>query len=273
MSTMMTTNVQALASSESAALILGPLLDEGLGTRPEIAQVAQTGATEYRVPVVRAGAAAAWVREGEEITPSGLDLEELIITPAKLAGLVPISRELAEDSAPSAVEEVGRSLATSVIFHADAALLGNAEAPGPEGLAHQDGVQEIDGGGLDSLDPLHAAKTEIAVAGGTATSIVAHPRDILRLAQLKDADGSNRGLVEDTTTVVGLPLFPSAHATEGTIWVLDSQAITTVIRSTVEVESSRDVYFSSDRIAVRATARMAYGFAYPERLARITISG
>lgn len=272
MSTKMTTNVQALASSERAALILGPLLDEGLGTRPEIAQVAQTDATEYRIPVVRAGAAAAWVREGEEIVPSGLDIDELTIVPRKLAGLTPISRELAEDSAPSAVEEVGRSLARSVIFHADAALLGNAEAPGPEGLAHQEGVQEIDGGALTSLDPLHSAKTEIAVAGGTATSILAHPRDVLKLAQLKEGDGSNRGLVEDTTTVVGLPLIASQHATEGTVWVLDSQAITTVIRSTVEVESSRDVYFSSDRIAVRATARLAYGFPYPERIAKVTIS-
>lgn len=273
MSTMLTTNVQALASSDRAALILGPLLDEGLGTRAEVAQVAQTGATEYRIPIVRSGAAAAWVSEGEEIAPSALDVGELTITPRKLAGLVPISRELAEDSSPSAVEEVGRSLAQSVIFHADAALLGNAEAPGPEGLAQQTDVQEIDGGALASLDPLHSAKTEIAVAGGTATSIVAHPRDILKLAQLKDADGSNRGLVEDTTTVVGLPLIASQHATEGTVWVLDSSAITTVIRENVEVESSRDVYFSSDRIAVRATARLAYGFAYPERLAKITITG
>ncbi|WP_261624354.1 phage major capsid protein [Nesterenkonia marinintestina] len=272
MSTMLTTNVQALATDDRSSLVLQPLLDTSIAARAEVAQVFTTGSTTYRVPVVRAGAAAKWTAEGEEILPSGVDIDEVTIVPSKVAGLIPISRELAEDSAPSAIETVGHSLANAIIWRTDEAFFGNAEAPGPAGLAGLSDVHEVDGGTLDNLDPLLHARTEVAVNGGTPTAILAHPRDVMRVAQLKDSEGSNRALIEDVTTVLGLPVIASEHATEGTLWVIDSSAIATVVRDTVTVESSRDVFFSSDRVAVKATARVGFGFIHPEKLAKVNVT-
>jgi hypothetical protein len=45
------------------------------------------------------------VAEGAEITPSDPKLPELTVTPAKVAGLTIISRELADDSSPAAASQ------------------------------------------------------------------------------------------------------------------------------------------------------------------------
>lgn len=261
----------AVAIEHKPELLLAPILAEAIATRAEVATVHQQadGHHGFRIPLVSAEAVANWTAEGQEIDPTSMELDELLVSPSKVAGLLPISRELALDSSPSAAALVGQSLARAVVSRIDQAFMGNLSAPAPAGLGSTSPTEVATG--LDNLDALLEAKAAIGAAGGTATALLAHPADALKLGQLKDADGSNRALVEDVATVASLPLIQTAHATEGQLWVIDREAVHVVIRENVEVVSSDQAFFSSDRIAIRGTARIGFGFSAPERLARITI--
>jgi HK97 family phage major capsid protein len=106
------------------------------------------------VPVVEGDAAAAWVPEGGDITPSDAAFDELVVRPQKVAGLSIISRELAEDSAPSAQQLVGESLAQSIANAVDQAFFGNAVTNGPNGLLSVTGVSVVDTAGtIANTDP------------------------------------------------------------------------------------------------------------------------
>ena len=264
-----TISLSTLATTEQAGLILEPLLAQAVAANSAVATVHSTGATEFRIPRVDSDAAAAWTNEGEEITPSGVDVDEILVTPRKAAGLVPVSRELAEDSSPDAATLIGRSLSRALIDQVDRAFFGNLPAPAPKGLESLEATELSTD--LTNLDGLLEARAAIAAAGGTATAILAHPQDALALGKLKDSETSNRALIDDVSTVVSLPVIQSAHATAGALWIVDSSTIHTVIREDVSVESSRDVYFSSDRVAIRATMRIDYGFSHPDRIVKLTI--
>lgn len=265
-----TTSLHQIAPTEQAGLILTPLLEQAIATNPVVSTTHTTGATSFRIPIVDEDAIAAWTEEGEEILPSGVTLDELEITPPKVAGLIPVSRELAQDSSPDAATIIGASLSRALIYQMDAAFLGALAAPAPQGLSSltTPGITTD----LSNLDALLEAKATIGIAGGSASVILAHPNDALKLAQLKDSDGSNRALVDDVSTVASLPVLQTKHATEGELWIIDRGAVHVVLREDVNVTSSSEVYFSSDRVAVRATARVGFGFPYPGRLVKVTIS-
>jgi HK97 family phage major capsid protein len=61
------------------------------------------------------------VAEGAEITPSDPTLQELVVTPPKVAGLTIVSREMADDSDPAAAQVVGDGLARDIARRIDQA--------------------------------------------------------------------------------------------------------------------------------------------------------
>ena len=73
-------------------LVVQPALDASVFA--QVATTVTTSAHNYRIPNVSADSTAAWVAEGAEITPSDPTLQELTVTPPKVAGLTIISREL-----------------------------------------------------------------------------------------------------------------------------------------------------------------------------------
>ncbi|GAA1103544.1 phage major capsid protein [Nesterenkonia jeotgali] len=265
-----TTSLHQIAPTDQAGLILTPLLEQAIATNSVVSTTHTTAGTSFRIPIVVEDAIASWTNEGEEILPSDVALDELEVTPRKVAGLIPVSRELAEDSSPDAATIIGTSLSRALIHQMDAAFLGALAAPAPQGLSSLT-TPELSTD-LSNLDALLEAKATIGIAGGSASVILSHPNDALKLAQLKDADGSNRALVADVSTVASLPVIQTRHATEGELWIIDRGAVHVVLREDVTVTSSTDVYFSSDRVAVRATARIDFGFPYPDRLVKVTIS-
>jgi HK97 family phage major capsid protein len=76
----------------------------------------------------------AWTAEGAEIPVTDPDLDELVVTPPKLAGLTVVSNELMADSDPSALDVVGQGLVRDLQVKLDAAYFGNTVANGPSGL-------------------------------------------------------------------------------------------------------------------------------------------
>jgi HK97 family phage major capsid protein len=87
------------------------------------------------------------------------------------------------------------------------------------------------------------------------------------LSTLREATGSNMPLrgadltVATRRTILGAPLFTSPAVPAGTVYGILADRVMVVMRDDVRLEVSREAYFSSDRVAVKATIRV--GFAYP----------
>ncbi|GAA1485922.1 hypothetical protein GCM10009625_27260 [Brachybacterium fresconis] len=266
--------VDSILPPEYGALITDPLEAEALAFRPQVAtttRLAEHGV--LRIPRVVSDAAAQWVEEGQEIATSEPTLDEITVIPTKVAGLVPTSRELANDSNPGAMDIVGRSLARAIRDQIDAAFTGDLAAPAPSGLASlTDGINVIESGPLTDLDPIYEARAAVESAGGSATVVLVNPADALALRKVKESDSSSRGLLDTLDTLDGVPVIRHAGITAGQLWVIDNSAVYTALREDVEIAISDGPYFTSDRIAIRATARVGIAFPYPGRLARIDVT-
>lgn len=273
-----TAGASSILPPEHSSLVTGPLEAQSIAFNEALATVVTTGAHEFHIPILKSNAEAMWVEEGGEITPEEPTMGELTVVPSKTAGLVPVSRELANDSAPSAQEMIGNSLAADIVRNVDTAFLGNLASPAPKGLASLPeanadawlNVATVDtGAAITNLDPFAAAVAACEAAGGNITGWLMHPNDALALANLKDATGSNKALLDNAREILGRPVIVSNKATPGVRWGIDSAAVTTVLREDVEIAVSDGVYFTSDRLAIRATLRVGFGFHTPNRLVKM----
>ncbi|MFC3299791.1 phage major capsid protein [Arthrobacter agilis] len=244
---------------EYSELITKPITEQALAFQLALATAVTTGASTLNIPIVEEDAGASWVAEGAEISPDDPVLGELPITPAKVAGLTIISRELARDSSPDAQRIVGDGLARSIIAQVNAAWLGNLASPAPKGLASLTDTATV-AGDLTNLDAFAEAVAAAEGEGANITGWVLSPVDALAVAVLKTATGSNQALTNDPRVLQGRPVFVDAKVPTGTAWGLDSSTAITVLREDVEIAVSEDAFFSSDRVAIRATARIGFGF-------------
>ena len=131
---------------EVGQLVVQPVIAASVALT--VSSVVTTDAHQYRLPVITADPTAGWFAEGVDITPSDATVDEVIVTPAKVAGLTIISRELAEDSTPDAAQVVGDGLARDLARKIDLAFFANTTANGPDGLLSLT-PQTVDTGGRD----------------------------------------------------------------------------------------------------------------------------
>ncbi|NLV77780.1 MAG: phage major capsid protein [Rhodococcus sp.] len=266
------------------ALIVQPVT--AMSVAMEVADVIPTKSTKYRVPVVTDDPSAAWVAEGGEIPATDAVLDEIEVIPSKVAGLSIISRELATDSTPEAQQIVGNGLARDIAKKVDAAFFGTnitddgppivRDAARPLGLLDVTGYQSVDTSGtITNTDPFAEALSKAETVGATVTSFIAHPDTVLTLAKVKKADGSNEPLLgNDPTaptkrTVLGVPLYSSPAVAAGDIWAIPRDRVQVVLRDNVTLDVDGSAYFTSDRIALRATMRV--GFAFPHAAAIVRL--
>jgi HK97 family phage major capsid protein len=261
--------------------LLNPVEAGSIATR--VATVVRTASPSYRLPMVAKDPTAAWVAEGEEIPLSDAQFDEEIVEPTKVAGITVVTRELAEDSSPEAVETIGRGLARDIALKVDAAFFGDLPAPAAAGLGSlttgmPGDVQALSAGAaFDNLDVFAAAQSAAAEVGAALTSFVANPADALALARLKESEGSNRPLLGSDPTqptqrlIGGVPLIVSSAVPAGTIWGLPQNAVYVVIREDADIVSDdgKGQFFTSDRVAIKATMRVGFGF--PQRSAIVKI--
>lgn len=260
----------AILPPEYAQLIITPVLDDALAFDSDVATIIRTEAHEFHLPVLNEDAAANWVAEGDEITPSAPNLAEAVVVPAKVAGLTVVSRELAQDSNPSAQRVVGESLARAIVRQVDAAFLGALPAPAPAGLGTLTNSSTITGASLNDLDVFAQAVAEAENNGGNTTAFIMNPTDALALAEIKTGTGSNQALLNDPRTILGRPVKVNKNVPQGTIWAVDKTRIFSVIREDTTLAVSPDAFFSSDRIALRATMRIGFAVAQSKALVKIT---
>lgn len=254
-----------------------------------IYQVSQTvviGSHEYRFPILAEDPSAAWVLEGQEIPADDAVVDELVVTPKKVAGLSVISRELATDSInESAAEVVGQAIARDIAKRVDQAAFGlTTPANGPRGLHSLDDVSVVDASsGVTDLDPFAAGQSLAEQQGAAVSYWVASPAVALHLATLKRETGSNEQLLQPDATlptrraIAGVPLVVSPAVEDFVIWGIPGTpdtagAFSFVVQAqdaTLDVDASP--FFTSDRIAIRATLRVAFGWPHPQSVVRIDL--
>ncbi|MBF6298039.1 phage major capsid protein [Nocardia amamiensis] len=269
-----TSGIGGLLPEQIHALIVRPVERDSVAF--QVSTVLQTDSTSSIFPVVKEDPAAAWVAEGEEIAPDDSEHAEIEVVHRKVAGLTIVSRELAEDSNPSALDIVGSGLVRSIVGKVDQAFFAAATVNGPAGIGSTT-HQFVDiGSGIVDLDPFAEAISLAEEKGALITSFVAAPATVLALSQLKElTTGSNKPLLgpdpsrPGARSVLGVPLLSSPFVTDGDVWAVPKQFVFTTLRSGTRLTISEDAYFSSDRVGVKATLRCGFGFPHPASIVRI----
>jgi HK97 family phage major capsid protein len=184
---------------------------------------------------------------------------------------------MANDSQPAVQEIIGQGLARDLAKKVDAALFSvTTGANAPAGMGSLLDVTEVDAGAAyTNLDWAAEAISEAEQVGATVTSFVCSPATALTLAKLKDETGSNRPLLgNDPATptgkvVAGVPLISTPAITGTEVYALDGRRVFAILRKDIELQVSTDVFFTSDRVAIRGIIRV--GFAYPSHKSIIKI--
>lgn len=275
---MATTRVTAsplVAPEDVGRLVLEPLTQAAVCTRPGITTVVRTDRSSYRVPVLRADGAVGFVAEGAEIPLSSATFDEVIVVPQAIKGLDALTSELLADAEGNAAQLIGDRLINATAAAADKAFFSVQPSPAPSGIAAAlaatgSEVQKVNvTGAWASLDPFIDAAALVEQAGANVTGWVANPVDLQALSKLKTASGSLVPLLpagNDPTqparrVIEGRPVYASNAVAAGTVWGLDASRVLTVLRQDAEVVTDAGAYFSSDRIGVRVTVRLAWGIA------------
>ncbi len=274
--TSVTGGTHGLLPDEIGALVTQPVRRMSVALNPMVATVVATLDHEYRLPIVKGDAGAAWIAEGTEIAASDADFDELIVRPQKVGGLSIISRELAEDSSPSAQAIVGEGLAQSIATKVDNAFFGDSVVNGPSGLLSLTGVQTVDtGGAITNTDPFAEALSLAETVGAQITAFIAHPTTVLQMSRVKKQAGSNEPLLGYDASqptqrqVLGVPLGSHPGVGVGDIWAIPSAKVFAVLRDDVRLEVDRSRYFESDRVGIKATLRIGFAFPHPAAIVRL----
>jgi len=271
------TGVAGILPDDYAALIVQPVIDRAVATNTST--TIRTESTTTHVPTLTDDVSAAWVAEGEEITPDDPTFTETAVTPSKVAALSIISREMAQDSSPASSEIVGASMVRDIARQVDAAFFGALAAPAPSGLDALAGISTVNAGtSWADLDPFAEAQSLAEAEYAMITGFVANPADVLALMTLKSATGSNAALLQPDPTapatrqINGVPLYTSPAVTAGEVWAVPEERALAIVRDDVRLEVSNDAYFSSDRVGVRATMRVGFAFPHPASIVKISIT-
>ncbi|MGV0684360.1 phage major capsid protein [Mycolicibacterium thermoresistibile] len=271
-----TSNAAALTPEEVGALVIRPLMEQSVAA--QVSTIVPIRSTTLRVPVVSADPTAAWTAEGAEIEVSDPTIGEVEVTPKKLAGLTVVSSELVADSSPAALRIVGDGLVRDLKRKLDAAYFGTTVTNGPSGLGSLASTDVDAGDEWSNLDPFEEAKSRAEEHHTVLTAFACNPATAVALAQLKEATGSNKALLGADPTaptnrvIGGVPLYVSADVEDDTVWGIPQQHSLLVYRQDAQVVTDTSAFFTSDRVAVRATLRASFGFTYPDAVVRISLA-
>lgn len=270
-----------LSVEQISALVVRPLSQASVALRISTVVPIDTGS--LRVPVVTADPAAAWVAEGGEITASDPTIAEIDIVPKKLAALTVISSELANDTSPAAQQVVGDGIVRDLQRKIDAAYFGNTTSNGPSGLLSI-AANAISGGvvanGFKDLDWAESARTNAEQHNTVVSAFVASPNTVLALSNIKEytTAGSNKHLLGSDPTqpgqrvVSGVPLLSSPAIADNVIWAVPQSRSLVALRQNVDLRPDSSVFFTSDRIAIRATLRLSWAFTDAAAFSKVTLT-
>src|SRR6478672_4515914 len=220
-----TTFAPILTPEQVGTLVITPLTQ--LSIAGQTMTTVQTGSHVYRIPIVTADPSASFVPEAGEIPVSDATVTELNVTPAKLAALSVISRELADDSTPSAAQTIGDGITRDLQRKLDQALFSATTPNGPGGLPGVSGVSTVSAGAsYANLDAFSDALYTSANNNGEITSWVTNPGTAMVLSKLKQGTALNSPLLQPDPTqpgkrqISGVPLLtsPAVPVANNQVW-------------------------------------------------------
>lgn len=269
-----TNSAGILRPEEVHDLIVLPLTQESVAF--QASTVVQTNSHDYRIPTLTGDPDTTWVNEGAEIPVDDADLGEVVVTPRKAAGLTVVSNELAADSSPEATKVIGDRLVQSLRRKVDAAWFATATTNGPAGLGGIAATTVYAGAAFGSLDPFLEAIAAAQNVGAQLTSFVTHPDTALALGKIKKATGSNEPLLQPDPAkptgriIAGVPVLVSPDAPNtGVVYGIPAAVTFVVVRKDVEVVADASAFFTSDRVAIRAVARIGFGFPHEDAVVKV----
>ncbi|PBC35023.1 phage major capsid protein [Rhodococcus sp. ACS1] len=202
--------------SAGGAVVPTPLAAEVLDLARNASQVFAAGATTVpmtsqtlKLPRLVGEGAPAWRSENAPITAGDLSFDTVTFTAKSLDRLVILSRELFEDSDPSAGDVISQAFAAQLALELDrAALRGTGTPPEPRGVLNTAGITSTAHGAagtaIGNYDWLLDAAGAVASNNYTANAHIVAPRTVTSLQKLKDLQGAYLAAPQGL-----LPILPS----------------------------------------------------------------
>jgi HK97 family phage major capsid protein len=269
-----------LTAEQDAQLVELPLRNESVAMR--VSNLISTNAHSIRVPLLVGDVTnGGFVPEGEEVPVGGATLGEVDIVPAKTNALTVLSRELIADSEPGALTLVGQSLVATLVKVIDAAYFASSTVDGPAGLLSITPSNVDAGDAWQTLDAFEGAKSISEQHGTVVDNFVCSPQTALALSVLKanPGVGSNVPLLQPDPTAPasrtissGVPLLTSPSIGANIVWVIPQNRVVFALREGITVEKDTSVFFTSQRVALMATARVGWKVLDELAISKITLS-
>ena len=269
-----TAGAAILSPEDVAQLLIRPVEQESLAGL--VGTVVQMTGNSLRAPAIQTDPAAQWVAEGSEIAASDAVFAEVSAPARKVAGLSIITSELAADSSPSAIEQVGAGLKRDLVRRLNAAFVGNLSAPAPAGLGSVTGATVVPvGASWANADGFVDGVAAAAAVGAEINSWVVSAADYVALRKIRTASGSNQSLLQvgpdGGLTLEGGTVHVSSDLAAGTAWGIPRDRVLLGLREDASVVADSSAYFSSDRVGIRATLRATFLFNHPAALIKLTV--
>ena len=241
--------------------------------------------TSDRTRFPRLGAAtASGVAEAAEFSEDTPDVDLVDLVAQKFAVYTLLSTELEEDLTQDALSLFGQNMLEALARKVDRGFLEGAGASDVIGLRNITGVNSTSVAALPAdFDKFSDALYEAQLDNAEPNVWIAHPRSWNTLSKIKTGISSDKTTLLEPSpqdaprTLLGLPVHLSTQITltEGAgagSWVaaLDTSQVVIGIRRPARLEVSRDVKFSSDQVAIRATTRVAFAALNPEGISLLT---
>jgi HK97 family phage major capsid protein len=242
---------------------------------PGINMITASNGDRMRFPRFNA-VSVAGTAEAATLNAAATDLDAIDIVFQKFSTYETISTELEEDFSADALEVLGRRMLRDLAARVDSGFLQGTGASDTVGIFTQPGVSTTSVAALPTdFDKVSEAIYQLELNDGTPSAWIMHPRSWRIYKQIKT------GIASDKTTLLadpqlapkslaGLPVFTSSaiSLTSGagagsTVAVVDPTQIVVVTRRPARLEVSRDVNFSTDQVAIRATTRVGLGVIDP----------
>jgi hypothetical protein len=216
-----------------------------------------------------------WTLEGAALPPVTMNDSALVSTPRKLAALIALSNESLDDSSIPIGDLTGVAIRDSVAPILDDGLLhGTGTPPQPSGIL---AVATAAANKPDLRQAVIGAWGEIVNAGAPADSVVAFVPPTV-LATEWERTGTTGDVIHQDAPDQTLTLGPgirtvavpklAAGTTPPEILVADVSSLYLVQRDPLVIETSREVYFASDQLALRVKGRFAVACPTPGKSLR-----
>ena len=268
------------AASVGLAVNAGYIADETLSAQVidlarNKSRVAQAGAQFIAMPTselsmvrVDSDPTASWVGEGSTIPKSSSTFGRMTFRARKMATIVEISRELAED-APNAASVLEQQLGEKFALELDrAALDGDADGEEPTGVFNTTGISTAAVSGSLDYDDFIDGIAAIEGVNGEPNAMLYSAATNTLLNKLKDA---NNRYLTPPPTFSDVQRYTTNQIDDTKAIIGDFSQLMIGVRSSVQFDRGyADAGFDKDLVAVRVTWRGDIQVARPNHFHAIT---